>query len=368
MTIGKSTEQKRPDGDAVRQPGAADARDASGGPDQAVSRSSGGPLVLSIGRFDVNIADAFRSWLGSALVIVGMIVIFSAMQPRFMTLQNWQNIAVQMSVLLVISVAGTLPILVGSIDLSVGSIATLAGIVTAMKLQDGGLSATLAMPIGLLVGLGCGLLNGVLFAVVRIPSFLVTLGTFFALDGLASWIIKGTPIAISAEGPSRIFDARWGGVPTIFLWSLGVLVAAVAICRYTRLGRHFYAVGGSEPAAVIAGINTKFVKLMAFALSGLLAGFAGFLLSVHTLSGSPQQGAGLLLPSIGAIVMGGTALSGGGGGPHRTFVGVLLLTILINGMQLLSVDPYLQLVVEGGVVILAVVMSRQKLSVLTAVK
>lgn len=311
---------------------------------------------------------AFRSWLGSTFVIVAMVIVFSIAQPRFMTLQNWQNIAIQMSVLLVISVAGTLPILIGSIDLSVGSVATLAGIITALSLQHGGVAGTLAVPIGLAVGLGCGLLNGLLLALVRIPSFLVTLGTFFALDGLASWIISGAPIPISDQGQSRVFDASWGVIPTIFLWSLVVLLVAVAICRYTRLGRHFYAVGGSEPAAIIAGINVKFVKIAAFAISGLLAGFSGFLLSVHTLSGSPQQSAGLLLPSIGAVVIGGTALSGGVGGPHRTLVGVLLLTILINGMQLLSVDPYLQLVVEGAVVIIAVIMSRQKLSVFASVK
>jgi ribose/xylose/arabinose/galactoside ABC-type transport system permease subunit len=293
------------------------------------------PVVARSNRPRLHLQEALRSWLGS---------------------------------LLVISVAGTLPILIGSIDLSVGSVATLAGIITALSLQHGGVSGTLAVPIGLAVGLGCGLLNGLLLALVRIPSFLVTLGTFFALDGLASWVISGAPIPIADQGQSRVFDASWGVIPTIFLWSLMVLLVAVIICRYTRLGRHFYAVGGSEPAAIIAGINVKFVKIAAFAISGLLAGFSGFLLSVHTLSGSPQQSAGLLLPSIGAIVIVGTALSGGVGGPHRTLVGVLLLTILINGMQLLSVDPYLQLVVEGAVVIIAVIMSRQKLSVFASVK
>ena len=119
---------------------------------------------------------------------------------------------------------------------------------------------------------------------------------------------------------------------------------------------------------MIAGVNVKLVKIVAFTLSGALAGFAGMLLSLHTLSGSSQQNAGLLLPSIGAIVIGGTALSGGVGGPHRTFVGVLLLTVLINGMQLLSVDPYLQLVVEGAVVIVAVIISRERVSVFAAVK
>ena len=335
---------------------------------QAQAAGPGSSRQFSVGGVRFNLRDALRSWLGSFLVIVALIVVFSVLQPRFMTLQNWQNIAIQMSVLLVISVAGTLPILVGSIDLSVGSVATLAGIIIAMSLQAGGAAAALALPIGLLVGIACGGLNGFLLAQVRVPSFLVTLGTFFALDGLASWIIKGTPIPIYAEGPGRVFDSYWGALPTIFMWALAILAVSIVLCRFTRLGRHFFAIGGSEPAALLAGINVKFVKIMAFAISGLLAAFAGFLLSVHTLSGSPQQGASLLLPSIGAIVMGGTALSGGVGGPHRTFVGVLLLTILINGMQLNSVDPYLQLVAMGAVVILAVVMSREKLSALSVVK
>jgi ribose transport system permease protein len=155
----------------------------------------------------IDLAEALRTWLGSVLVIVALIVVFSALQPRFMSVLNWQNIASQMSVLLVISIAGTFPILVGSIDLSVGSIGTLAGIIVALRLHRGGVEGTLAVPIGLLVGLGCGLLNGVLFALLRAPSFLVTLGTFFALDGLASWIIGGTPIPITDENASRCLTA-----------------------------------------------------------------------------------------------------------------------------------------------------------------
>jgi ribose/xylose/arabinose/galactoside ABC-type transport system permease subunit len=268
----------------------------------------------------------------------------------------------------VISIAGTFPILIGSIDLSVGSVGTLTGIIMALSLQHAGVQGALAIPIALLLGIGCGLFNGMLFALLRIPSFLVTLGTYFALDGLGSWVIHGSPIPITAPGTENTFDSSIGGLPTLFLWALGVLVLAVLVCRYTRLGRHFYAVGGSEPAALIAGVNVKFVKIIAFAFSGLLAAFAGALLSIHTLSGSAQQNASLLLPSIGAIVIGGTGLGGGVGGPRRTFIGVLLLTVLINGMQLLSVDPFLQLTVEGAVVIVAVIMSRERVSAFTAVK
>ncbi|MGX1159123.1 monosaccharide ABC transporter membrane protein (CUT2 family) [Arthrobacter sp. SLBN-100] len=316
-----------------------------------------------------NLANAMRSWLGTTLVIVALVIMFSAMQPRFMTVLNWQNIAIQMSVLLVIAVAGTLPIVMGSIDLSVASVATLSGVILAMAMQSAGPSAAVAVPLALLVGAACGLLNGILFAVLRVPSFLATLGTFFALDGLASFLVGGVPIPISiTSSASQVLDGRLGALPVLFLWALLVLAIAVVLCRYTRFGRHLFAVGGSEPAAVVAGINVRLVKVVAFTLAGLLAGFSGILLSVHALSGSPSQSASLLLPSIGAVVIGGTALSGGAGGPHRTFLGVLLLTILINGMQLLSVDPHLQLVIQGAVVVLAVIMSRQKVSPMTPIK
>lgn len=312
-------------------------------------------------RSRIDLVDALRSWLGSMLVVIVLIVLFTSLQPRFMTVLNWQNIAVQMSVLLVVAVAGTLPIMIGSIDLSVGSVATLAGVLLAYFLAQGGALAAMSVPLALLAAAACGVLNGVLVSLLRVPSFLATLGTFFALDGLASFVVDGTPVPIDIEStPSLIFSGSVGPLPVIFLWALLVWAIAVVLCWKTRLGRHFFALGGSEPAAIVAGVPVRRVKATAFVVSGLLAGFAGVLLSIQLLSGSPQQGGSLLLPSIGAIVIGGTALSGGVGGPHRTIVGVLLLTVLINGMQLLSVNPFLQLMVQGAVVILAVITGRKR--------
>lgn len=316
----------------------------------------------------LDVRAAMGSWLGTALVILALVIVFAILQPRFLSPLNIRNITSQMSVLMVISVAGTIPILIGSIDLSVGSVATLAGLVLALGLRDTELPGVVVIAAALAVGIACGLLNGVLFAKVRIPSFLVTLGTLFALDGLASFIVRGTPIPITDADLAQVFIGDLLGVPAIFLWALGVLVGATLLCRYTVLGRNFYSVGGSEPASVIAGIAVTRVKVIAFALAGMLAAFSGVLLSFRALSGAPQQSAPLLLPAIGAIVIGGTALSGGVGGPLRTFMGVLLLTVLLNGMQLLAIDPYLQLVVQGAVVIVAVIMSRERTGALTAVK
>jgi ribose/xylose/arabinose/galactoside ABC-type transport system permease subunit len=326
-------------------------------------------LHVTRGRRPIDIRDASRSWLASVIVIILLAIVFSIFQSRFLSTTNLRNIADQMSVLLVISVAGTFPILIGGIDLSVGSVASLTGVVLSLCIQPGGLGAGAAICIGLLVGVGCGLLNGLLIALARVPSFLVTLGTYFALGGVAAWSVQGTPLPANSASLSKVFDGSLGGVlPILFLWALGVLLLAVLGCRYTRLGRHFYAVGGSELATIIAGVNVRFIKVAAFTLAGVLAGFSGLLLSIHTLTGDPNQGSSLLLPSIGAIVIGGTALSGGTGGPSRTLVGVVLLTVLTNGMQLLAVNPYLQLVVEGAVVVVAVILNSEKTGALSVIK
>ena len=319
-------------------------------------------------RISFNVGDVRRSWLTIVIVIVLLGITFSFLQSSFLTVTNFKNIADQMSVLLVIAIAGTAPILIGSIDLSVGSVASLTGVTLAIGLQNWGLGPAESVIIALVVGLGCGLLNGLLIAIARVPSFLVTLGTYFALAGIAAWAVQGTPIPVNSASLSSVFDGSVGGLSTLFLWALGVLAVSLFGSRYTRLGRLFYAVGGSELATVIAGANVRLIKVSAFALSSLLAGLSGLLLTVHTLTGDPSQGSTLLLPSIGAIVIGGTALSGGVGGPHRTLLGVILLTVLTNGMQLMAVNPYLQLVVEGAVVVVAVILNSEKTTAVTVIK
>lgn len=323
---------------------------------------------MAIGSFDWR--SALRSWLGIVIVIILMSLAFYLLQPRFMTLGNWQNIVIQGSALLVISIAGTFPIVIGSIDLSVASISSLTGVLLALVLRDqSGWMHNLAVPIAVLAGCACGVFNGALVALMRVPSFLATLGTFFMLDGLAAFIISGIPVPIQIQDPTvNVFDGYIGPLPNMFIWAFLVLVVAFVVVKYTRFGRHLYAIGGSEPAARVAGVNVVFVKLATFVVSGALAAFSGVLLSVHALSGSSGQSAGLLLPSIGAIVIGGTSLSGGGGGPHHTLLGVLLIVILINGMQLLAINSFLQLIIVGMVVIVAVVLSRPNASIFSAVK
>jgi ribose/xylose/arabinose/galactoside ABC-type transport system permease subunit len=305
-----------------------------------------------------------RSVVGPLLALVAMVVVFTALNENFLTVVNGLNIMRQSAVLLVIALAGTFIILMGSVDLSVGSLTTLVAIVGAIIFRDSG-SAWLLLLIPLM-GIAAGAINGVLFAYARLPSFLVTLGTLFAFDGLALYISGGLPIALRApEGLNEFFigDYLWR-IPNSALWALVVFALCVLLARKTRFGRYVYAIGGGEKVATLSGVPVRRYKLYAFMLSGLLVSIGGLMLMFRVQSGAAEVGEPFLLLSIAAIVMGGTPLTGGVGGPHRTLLGVLLISVLTNGMSVANVHPFLQIVVQGLVVIIAVALTidRRKLT------
>lgn len=303
----------------------------------------------------------FRSnWtlVAPLVVLIGLIVAFTIMDPRFFQLDNFLNILRQSSVLLVLAMASTVVILMGSIDLSVGSVVSLTAFAGALLARDTGSSAILiVLPI---IGLMCGLFNGALVALARLPSFLVTLGSLYAFDGLSKFIAGGRPVSLKPGGLGDIFTGSIGGFPVVVLWAAVILLIAVLVARYTRFGRYLYAVGGNEKTTRLSGVQVTRYKVYAFMIAGLLAGFAGLLQLARARSASPDMGAEFLLPAIAAVVMGGTPLSGGIGGPARTVIGVLIIAILGNGMIIAAVDPFLQSVVQGLVVIAAVALTMDR--------
>jgi ribose transport system permease protein/putative xylitol transport system permease protein len=308
--------------------------------------------------------DWFRT-LGPIIVLGVMIVIFTILDSRFMSVENWLNVTRQGSVLLVVAMAGTFVILMGSVDLSVASVVTMAAIVGAVVLRDVGSPwLLLLVPV---MGLALGAVNGLLFAWGRLPSFLVTLGTLFAFDGLSLFISRGTPISLRT---ARVISNFVNGsvvwrIPNLAIFALIVTGIAVFVASRTRFGRYMYAIGDGERVALLSGVPVRRYKLYAFMVSGMLAAVAGLMLMFRVNSGSPSIGQPFLLTSLAAIVMGGTPLTGGVGGPHRTLLGVLIVTVLTNGMAIANIDPYLQIVVQGTVVILAVALTldRRKLSI-----
>jgi len=303
--------------------------------------------------------------LGPFVMLFGLIITFTFTTERFFTEANLlDNVAKNAVTLLLVALAGTFPILQQSIDLSVESIVLLTGVVTVVLISQFGLGL-LAIPIAIAVGMLAGLFNGIVFTKLKVPSFLVTLGTLSVMAGVGKIITGGSTITFRNPAIRTISNGEVFGIPNLVLWGLLIYVGTIVLAFRTKFGRYCFALGENERVVELAGAKVDRYKIYPFVLSGLLCGTAGVLLTLRISSASPNIGSGLLLPSIAAIVMGGTALTGGVGGPHRTILGVLVIAVLNNGMNLLGIDSFVQEIILGLVVVAAVALSidREKIDV-----
>jgi len=303
--------------------------------------------------------------LGPFVMLFGLIITFTFTTDRFFTEANLlDNVAKNAVTLLLVALAGTFPILQQSIDLSVESIVLLTGVVTVVLISQFGFGL-LAIPIAIGVGMLAGLFNGIVFTKLKVPSFLVTLGTLSVMAGVGKIITGGSTITFRNPAIRTISNGEVLGIPNLVLWGLLIYVGTIVLAFRTKFGRYCFALGENERVVELAGAKVDRYKIYPFVLSGLLCGTAGVLLTLRISSASPNIGSGLMLPSIAAIVMGGTALTGGVGGPHRTILGVLVISVLNNGMNLLGVDSFVQEIILGLVVVAAVALSidREKIDV-----
>lgn len=298
--------------------------------------------------------------LAPLLVLALLAVVFGVLNPVFITPENARNILFQASVLLVASCGATFVILMGSIDLSVGAVATLAGVVAALLVPSLGYGSIL---VATLVGFAIGTINGLLYVYLRIPSILVTLGMGTSLTGVILFLSDGGSIPIR--------DARYIAVtqyeflaylPMIIVFAILVYTLCVLIGERTRFGRMTLAIGSDEETAKLVGVSVDYVKVQAFALSGALCGLCGALLTSRLGTATGTMGDFLMLETITAVVVGGTAIAGGTGNVARTLLGVLVVAMLSNGMNILAVHPYLQTIVKGCVILLAVIATSRSLS------
>jgi ribose/xylose/arabinose/galactoside ABC-type transport system permease subunit len=299
-----------------------------------------------------------RDWLvdlGPFAMLAVLLVVFTATSSVFATYGNFIGILKNSMILLLVALAGTFPILQQSIDLSVAALVGLTGVVTALMVNEIGL---LAIPVGILVGVVAGLANGVIFAKLKLPSFLVTLGTLSIAQGSALIMTDGSSIPFRNETVQWIATGELiPTVPNLVFWGLLIYAITSFVAWKTSFGRYTYALGESEKVADLSGVRVDRYKIGVFVLSGLLCGIAGALLAARISSGQATMGDGFLLPSIASIVIGGTALTGGVGGPHRTIIGVLVIQVLQNGLNLNGVGSFTQEIILGFVVIGAVWMS-----------
>lgn len=297
--------------------------------------------------------------------IVILLILFSVLAPSFFQFNTLLAILRESSVLLVVALGMTFVVLMGSIDLSVGAIVTLSALVAATVAKDG--NVFLAILAGLAVGVVAGAINGVLFAYIKVPSFLATLGMSLVVGGIGLWFVGGRPVQVFNPEFTWISQGRFlGDLPNLAIWAILLWIVFSLIGSKSRFGRYTYAIGGAEAVSGLAGIPIRRMKLLVLVLSGALAAVAGVLLASRVGAATPGIGDRLTLDSIAAVVMGGTALTGGVGGVYRTILGVLVITTLTVGLNTLGVQPYLQDIIQGAVVILAVALTldRSKLTVI----
>lgn len=288
--------------------------------------------------------------------LLALVVFFSVRAEAFLTAANLTLISGQAGILLLASLGATLVIVAGSVDLSVGSIALLTGAVVASLINDGLGNPILVLLIAVVVGAAIGLLNGVVFAYGRVPSFIATLGTLSLFAGIGLTILQGSTINFTNQGIRDLAIGQF--IPNIQNAALIALLALAVVwffARRTRFGLYVYAVGGNEKVVELAGVKTRRVKVVILVVSGITAGLAGLLLTAQLGAAGPTLGSQILLDSVAAIVIGGTALSGGVGGVGRTVLGVLILTVLSNGLNQIGAADYTQTIIKGLVIIVAAV-------------
>lgn len=294
----------------------------------------------------------------------GMIIAFflvcavlAVLSPVFLTVNNVLNVVRQSSIIGVMAVGVTFVILSGGIDLSVGSVMAVSGMIAAGSLENGaGVGA--AILIALAVGIAAGLVNGVLVTAAGITPFVVTLGMMSIARGATLLYSQGYPISGFSDTFRFIGGGYILGIPFPVIIFLGTVVIAWAVLTQTRLGRYTYAIGGNEETVKLSGINSSFFKTMVYVISGATAGISALILTSRLNSAGPTAGLTYELTVIASVVIGGTSLSGGRGTVWGSLIGALLIAVINNGMNLLGISPYFQELARGVIIILAVYIDR----------
>lgn len=288
----------------------------------------------------------------------GLLVALSLLTDRFLTASNLLNVAEQASLIAIVGIGMTSVILMGEIDLSVGSLVALSGVITAGGLT-GGLGLTPSIVIGLGVGTVLGLVNGLITVYGEIPSFIVTLGMLSVAKGLTLLYTGGEPIWGFGDTFKFIGGGKVLSVPVPVLIVIGLYTLALIVLNLTQVGRYIYAIGGNQRAVRLAGVKVERLKTAVFGISGFFAAASGIMLASRLASAQPTAGSGWELDAIAAVVLGGTSLYGGEGGLAGTLVGALIFSVINNGMILTGVPTFFQYVVKGGIIILALLLDKK---------
>ncbi|MGV0816389.1 ABC transporter permease [Martelella sp. AMO21009] len=296
------------------------------------------------------------------LPLAGLIVVSILMgiaSDNFFSVSNIFNVLRQVSIVGILAVGMTFVILTGGIDLSVGAVMALAGTIAAGLMVNMGMPGWVGLLAGLSVGIGLGTFNGVLVAWGKMPAIIVTLATMGIARGLGLIYSGGYPISGLPSWIAWFGIGRIGNVPVPVILMFIIYALAWVLLQRTPFGRHVYAIGGNETAARLSGVKTQYVKSAVYVISGLTAALAAVVLTGRLMSGQPNAGVGFELDAIAAVVLGGTAIAGGRGLVLGTLIGAVLLGILNNGLNLMGINPYLQDVIKGFIILLAIYIGRE---------
>ena len=301
-----------------------------------------------------------RHNLGIMLVLLLLVVLLSALSPVFLTPNNLLTVLKQISHNMCLALGMTLVIILGGIDLSVGALVAMIGTVTVGLIVNQGVPIFVGILMGLFLGIICGAINGGFVAFFKFPAFIVTLSMMNIARGVAYIYCGGKTTRIMDERFVKIGTGSLGLVPVPVIYMLVMIVIFSILLNKTKFGTYIYAIGGNREAARLSGVPIKLTEIAVFTIAGFMASFAGIVLAARMYSGQPSVGDGHELNAIAACVLGGISMSGGVGRIGGTVMGVLVMGVINNGLNLLNVSTYWQYVANGAIILIAVMVDWMK--------
>ncbi len=300
-------------------------------------------------------AKKFFKKYAIVLVLIVLIILFAIGNSLFFTISNFVNILRQVSMLAIVAIGMTFVLISGGIDLAVGSQLSFVGVLTAVMVSVVGLHPVAACLIGLIATTIVGMIDGIIISKTNVPPLIVTLAMMQILQGLGYVISGGLPVYGLPESLKVLGQGYFGPVPIPVIIMVVIILIGAFILNKTYIGRYFYAVGSNEEAARLSGLNVVWIKLIAYMLSGLFSGIAGIIMMARINSGNPTAGRSFEMDVLTAVVLGGVSVLGGEGKVFGAVIGVLIIGVLSNGLIIMGINEYYQLMVKGIVLLFAVI-------------
>lgn len=301
----------------------------------------------------INLKDKINEYAIYAVLIL-LFLFFSIASPSFINANNLINVVRQISMLGIASVGMTFAMLVGGIDLSIGSQMSMVAVICSIMMTKGNINPCIASILCIILTSAVGFFNGIIISKIKMPPLIVTLSTMIIIEGVAFIISKGIPIFGFPQGFSVLGQGYIGIIPIPVIIMIVILIIGAVILNKTYIGRYFYSIGGNEEASRLSGIDVDKIKCLAYTLSGLFAGISGVILLSRTNSGQPTMGKGFEFDVLTAVVLGGVSVNGGVGKISNVISGILIIGVLNNGLVLMGMNTYVQSVIKGIVLLIAV--------------